>query len=207
MARWEPDASGRLVKAALELFAERGYAETTVADIAARAGLTERTFFRYFTDKREVLFSGSKELEQLIVETVQKAAPGAPPLEVVADAVVAAAAHLQVIRDGDAVRFRWSLVTQHAELRERELIKMASLVDAVARALRDRGVPEPAASLAAETGITLFKVGFARWVGEKRPRDFPGHVRAALVALRSVAAGDKPGRTTEQKVRASARRN
>ena len=63
MARWEPDARGRLEKAALDVFRERGYAHTTVGDIAERAGLTERTFFRYFTDKREVLFSGSKELE------------------------------------------------------------------------------------------------------------------------------------------------
>ena len=69
-ARWEPDARGRLEKAAMELFPERGYERTTVEEIAARAGLTERTFFRYFADKREVLFSGSKELERLIVGAI-----------------------------------------------------------------------------------------------------------------------------------------
>ena len=78
MGRWEPDARGRLEQAALELFEERGYARTTVGDIASRAGLTERTFFRYFTDKREVLFSGSGAVESLMVESIA-AAPATTP--------------------------------------------------------------------------------------------------------------------------------
>ena len=62
MGRWEPDARGRLVKAAMELYGERGFEQTTVAEIAERAGLTERTFFRHFADKREVLFAGAGAL-------------------------------------------------------------------------------------------------------------------------------------------------
>src|SRR5476651_1917711 len=86
MGRWEPNARGRLEQAAMELFQELGYARTTVEGIAARAGLTERTFFRYFTDKREVLFSGSADLERSIVEGIGGAPKTMAPLDVVAAA-------------------------------------------------------------------------------------------------------------------------
>src|ERR1700729_877081 len=116
MARWEPDARGRLEKAAMELFQERGYVETTVEEIAARAGLTERTFFRYFADKREVLFSGSKELEKSIIDRIESAPREARPLEVVVGALEAAGAELQDRRELHFVRARYALVTKHAEL-------------------------------------------------------------------------------------------
>src|SRR5437660_5819296 len=83
MTRWGPDAKGRLVQSALELYAKRGYDQTTVAEIAERAGLTERTFFRHFADKREVLFSGSSELQKLMVEAVDAASPSATPMEAI----------------------------------------------------------------------------------------------------------------------------
>lgn len=188
MTRWEPDARGRLVKAAMELFQERGYDRTTVEDIAARAGLTERTFFRYFADKHEVLFSGSKELEKLIVDRIEAAPEDESPFEAVASALEAAGAWLQERRDLESVRARWALVTKHAEIHERELMKMAALATSAAKALRARGVAEPAASLAAEAGIAAFKIGFERWLSEKKPRDFPGQIRAAVDALKLVAA-------------------
>src|ERR1700674_604105 len=87
VARWEPNARGRLEQAAMELFQELGYARTTVEGIAARAGLTERTFFRYFTDKREVLFSGSADLERFVVETIGGAPKTMAPLDAVAAAL------------------------------------------------------------------------------------------------------------------------
>jgi|SRR6478735_1216281 len=186
MVRWEPDARGRLEKAAMELFQERGYARTTVGDIAERAGLTERTFFRYFTDKREVLFSGSKDLEQTIVEAVTSAPQDAAPLDVTIAAVEAAARLLQTRRDLSEVRARYAIVTEHAEVRERELIKMASLAAAVTQALHARGVSEPAASVIAESAMTVFKVGFERWVLAKKPGDFASHVRVAADALRAA---------------------
>ena len=111
----------------MELFEERGYAATTVEEIAARAGLTERTFFRYFADKREVLFSGSKELEKGIVDGIASAPERRAPLEVVVAAFEAAGAKLQDRRDIRFVRARYALVTNHAEIQERELIKLASL--------------------------------------------------------------------------------
>jgi AcrR family transcriptional regulator len=195
MARWEPDARGRLERAAMELFHERGYVSTTVEDIAARAGLTERTFFRYFADKREVLFSGSKELEKGIVDRIGATPRDVGPLEAVAAALEAAGAELEDRRDIRYVRARHALVTKHADLQERELIKLAGIAAAVTKALRARGVSEPAASLCAEAGLAVFKVGFERWLGEKKPQGFAAHVRAALQALQSVTAEPKRART------------
>jgi AcrR family transcriptional regulator len=192
MARWEPDARGRLEKAAMELFQEHGYVETTVEDIAARACLMERAFFRYLADKREVLFSGSKELEKSIVDGIEGAPEEASPLDAVASAFEAAATMLQDRRDLVFVRARYALVTKHTDIQERELIKMASLAVAVTKALHRRGVSEPSASVAAEAGIAVFRIGFERWVTEKKPRDFAAHIRAAVDALKAVAGGKAP---------------
>jgi AcrR family transcriptional regulator len=198
MARWEPDARGRLEKAAMELFRERGYDRTTVEDIARRAGLTERTFFRYFADKREVLFSGSKELEKLIVDGVASAPGDAGPLAAVASAIEAACAHLEDRRDIEFARARYELVVRHAEIQERELIKLAALASAITGALRARGVDEPAATLAAETGMAIFKVAFERWIREKGPQGLAAHVRPTLAALRAVAVEGERGATRER---------
>ena len=172
----------------MELFQERGYARTTVGDIAEHAGLTERTFFRYFTDKREVLFSGSVELEKALVDRVVNAPKNALPLELTIEAFEEVAAWLQTRRDFSDVRARYVIVTEHAEVRERELIKMASLAAAVTKALHARGVGEPTASVVAESGITAFRVGFERWLSAKKPGDFSTHIRAAANALKEAVA-------------------
>ncbi len=199
MARWEPDACGRLTKAAIELFQEAGYERTTVQEIAARAGLTERTFFRYFADKREVLFSGAKELEKLIVDRIADAPTHASPLDAIVGALEEAAAELEKQRDIHFVRARHALVTKHSELQERELIKLAALAMACTKALHARGVTEPSASLAAEAGMAVFKIGFERWLEDRRPRDFPGHIRAALEALKGITAQTQPRRARPKK--------
>jgi AcrR family transcriptional regulator len=191
MARWEPNARGRLEKAAMELFEERGYLRTTVEEIAARAGLTERTFFRYFADKREVLFSRAKALEEGIAERIASAPKERLAFDAVAAALEATGAELEDRSDLDYVRARYALVTKHAEIQERELIKLASLAAAVTKALHARGVSEPTASLAAEAGIAAFKIGFERWVKQEKPSDLAGHIRAAVDALKAVAAGTK----------------
>jgi len=172
----------------MELFEKRGYLETTVEDIATRAGLTERTFFRYFADKREVLFSGSAELEKIITEGIAHAPADVSPLEVVTRTLVMAGAALQALRELRYVRARHSLVVQHAEIQERELIKLAALARAITEALHARGVAEPAASLAAEAGIAVFKIGFERWLSEGKPSDFAAHIRAAMEGLKALAA-------------------
>src|SRR4051794_24027570 len=126
MSRWEPNARGRLEQAAMELYGERGFDETTVAEIAARAGLTERTFFRHFADKREVLFGGGDELRELLVSTVAGAADSAAPIEAVAAALGAVGALLQERRGREFAGRRQSIIAANTELQERELIKLAS---------------------------------------------------------------------------------
>jgi AcrR family transcriptional regulator len=201
MSRWEPNARGRLVQAALELFHERGYAQATVQEIAARAGLTERTFFRYFTDKREVLFGGSDVLQKLIADTIAGAPATAAPLDAVAAALEAAAAVMPSRREH--ARARRALIAAHAELRERELIKLQSLGSAARDALRGRGVAEPAASLAAEAGIAVFKVAYERWIDDTGPRDLAHHIRASLDALGAVIAGADTASSTSRAAKAA----
>src|SRR5271169_5839058 len=121
MGRWEPNARGRLEQAAMDLYRERGFDQTTVEEIAARAGLTERTFFRYFADKREVLFWGAGALQELLVNAVADAPESASPIDAVAAALGAAGALLQTRREG--ARQRQLVIAANAELRERELIK------------------------------------------------------------------------------------
>jgi AcrR family transcriptional regulator len=186
MGRWEPNASGRLRDAAMQLFLERGYDQTTVADIAARAGLTARTFFRYFADKREVLFGGSDTLEATMVGALQAAPDSATPLDAVA-AGLAAAAEMLGGRHAFAKQ-RQAVIAANAELRERELIKMARLAQALAGGLRARGVADPDAGLAAEAGIAVFRIAFEKWVNGPARRDLAGVMRESMAQLRALTA-------------------
>ncbi len=186
MGRWEPNARGRLEIAAIELYGELGFEQTTVLQIARRAGLTERTFFRHFADKREVLFSGSAALRDLLVDRVTDAPPDAAPFDVVAAAIEAPGALFEERRASSRTRQR--VITANAELQERELIKLATLSAAIAEALRGRGVPEPAASLTAEAGIAVFRVAFGRWVVDERLRPWSELVRETFEELKAVTA-------------------
>jgi len=187
MSRWEPNARGRLEQAAMELYSERGFEQTTVTEIAKRAGLTERTFFRHFADKREVLFKGSASLQELFVTTLAAAPESAAPIDAVAAALEAASAVFQGRLE--PTRQRQKVIAANAELRERELIKLASLSAALADTLRRRGVADPAASLAAEAGIAVFKIAFERWIGGTDQRDMTHLVRDSLDELKAVIAG------------------
>ncbi|KQS56965.1 TetR family transcriptional regulator [Geodermatophilus sp. Leaf369] len=185
MGRWAPDARGRLMQAAMELYVEHGYDRTTTADIAERAGLTERTYFRHFADKREVLFDSTGELEALVVAAVVAAPADEAPLPAVAAGLHAGGLLLDSF--GADARRRAAVVTSHPELRERELQKMAALARAVAGALGERGVAEPAATLAAETGVTVFRLAFDRWAGDPAGPDLPRVITELLAQLRAVA--------------------
>jgi AcrR family transcriptional regulator len=188
MGRWEPDSRGRLEQAALALYSERGFENTTVAEIAARAGVTERTFFRYFADKREVLFSGAGSLQEFLVSSVVGAADSAAPIDTVVAAFEAAGALLQQRRE--FARQRQAVIVANAGLRERELIKLASLGSAVADALRRRGIADPAASLTAEAGVAVFRVAFERWVDDSNQQDLPQLIRESMGHLKAVTAGN-----------------
>ncbi|WP_189081289.1 TetR family transcriptional regulator [Mangrovihabitans endophyticus] len=186
MVRWEPDAAGRLRAAAMELYVERGFEQTTVAEIALRAGLTARTFFRHFADKREVLFGGSAALFDEVMRAVEQAPAGAAPMQVVAAALDAAAGVLG--QHQDYSRQRQSVINANPELQERELIKLVSLAAALADGLRRRGVPEPDASLAGEAGVVVLRVAFGRWLTEPGDLELSQAMREALDRLAVVAA-------------------
>jgi AcrR family transcriptional regulator len=187
MSRWEPNARERLMRAALELFTERGYDSTTVAEIAERAGLTKRTFFRHFTDKREVLFWGQEALSRMFADAIATAPASATPI----DAIEAALESAQVAFGPDRREWvvqRQAVIAAHSDLRERELLKSAALTAAIADALRARGVADPAASLAAELGNLAFRTAFARWVDPANEREFAELARQTLQELRAASA-------------------
>jgi AcrR family transcriptional regulator len=186
MSRWEPDAEGRLTKAAIALFDEQGYDETTVAQIAEAAGLTKRTFFRYFSDKREVLFNGSPELQHRWVGGIEAAPPDVGPMAAVSAGLDEVA---EMFADRHAfARMRSRIIAANPELQERELIKLQSLTSAVQAVLVDRGVAVNAATLAAHAGVTVFHVAFARWVAQDDPAAFRRLMDESLQDLRSVTA-------------------
>ncbi|HVV09551.1 helix-turn-helix domain-containing protein [Amycolatopsis sp.] len=186
MGRWEPGARGRLAKAALELFAEQGFEATTTAEVAKLAGLTERTFFRHFADKREALFYGMEGTGELLVRAIADAPPTATPMEAVDAALHTVGAIIQEYPE--RARLLDAAVSAHPELKERELIKLAELAATMAGALRDRGVGEPAASLTADAGMAVYRVAFARWTSEPGEPDLPGMLRESMAELRGMLA-------------------
>ena len=185
VARWEPDARAKLQEAALALYEERGFDHTSVEEIAERAGLTKRTFFRHFSDKREVLFGGGAMAEGPFVSAVREAPLAAGALEAVSYGLTALAAGFD--EEGARAARRFRIVRASPQLWERQLIKFASLAEAVAGALRGRGVGDPAAILAAESGITALRVASDRWVGDTKKR-LQQLTAEALAELRAVAS-------------------
>jgi AcrR family transcriptional regulator len=185
VSRWNPDAKGRLAEAARDLFVEQGFDQTTVADIAARAGLTERTFFRHYTDKREVLFGGDW-LGPRMAQVVADAPVDAGPIEVVTLAVEDAC--VAITGSPEWSRERARIVAEHPELQERELAKMAMLSTVLADGLRARGVAAGTAQLAAEVGVLAFRLAYERWAVGARTRRLAPLVRVVLAELRDVTA-------------------
>jgi AcrR family transcriptional regulator len=197
MGRWEPGARERLQAAALELFATRGFEQTTAAEIAQAVGLTERTFFRHFSDKREVLFFGQQEFLQAFIDGVEAASPEASPLEVIASALAAAASFFPDERRSYS-RMRQSVIDQNPPLQERELHKLAGLATTVAIALRARGIGEPAATLAAESGATVFGIAFTQWIRDGETRSLAEIASDVLRELLSLTGAATPHRSGDR---------
>jgi AcrR family transcriptional regulator len=184
MARWEAHAEERLTQAAYELYLERGFDDVTVAEIAARAGLTKRTYFRHFADKREVLFSGAAAFQAAVVASVIDAPDGTAPIDVVIAALTAGGSAITEI--GEGARQRQRLINTSTDLQEREMIKMASLTGAIRDGLMRRGVLASTASLTAQAGVTVFRTAFDRWTDREGSVEFALLVHEVLDELRSV---------------------
>jgi AcrR family transcriptional regulator len=184
MGRWMPGAAGRLVQAAMELYSERGYEQTTVAEIAARAGVTERTFFRHFTDKREVLFSGAHLLRDDMVAALESLPASTPPIDAVRFGIERFSEHFT---ERDFSRRRQAIIDANPVLRERELIKLASYASDLNAALVRRGVPETTARLAADVGIAAFRIAWERWLHEADQRTIHDYLREAFDQLKSLS--------------------
>ena len=189
MGRWEPGARERLVIAAVDLFTEQGYDATTVAQIAERAGVTKSTFFRHFSDKRELLVAGQETLSRLLAEGIADAPANAGPLAAVAAGLERASSAMGPINRELAPRLK-AAVAARAELQGRDALKSVSLAAAMTTALAARGVPGPTAALAGELGALAFKRGYAEWSEADRGTEdeLAGYVLAALDELRAASA-------------------
>jgi AcrR family transcriptional regulator len=191
MPRWGPDADSRLIQAAMQLFLERGYDEVTVAEIAERAGLKKRSFFRYFPDKREVLFAGSAAFEHAILDSVRTAPAATRPIDAVIAALAEAGADLTSW--GEPVRLRQRVIASSGELRERELMKLDALASAIADALRSRAVEDLTATLVAQAGVAAFTAAFQQWTETPPPQDFRLLIHNALGRLHEAICGPRLG--------------
>ena len=187
MSRWQPHAQERLERAALELFIEQGFAQTTVPQITARAGLTTRTFFRHFADKREVIFTGEEELPALVARLMADAPASLGPMLMIAQGLeTVAATRFEGRRE--YLRTRRTVVQADEGLRERELRKLSVLSGAISRGFVDRGVDELSATLAAEIAVTVLSVAVSRWLDQDTAQPLSAFVHDTLNALQSMTA-------------------
>lgn len=188
MARWQPDAAERLTRAALDLFVEEGYENTTVNEIAARAGLTKSTFFRHFPDKREVLFSGGEILGRLLAAAIAAAPTAASPLEALTAGLDAIGVETFTAEVREFSAQRRAVIAANTELQERDALKSVGLSAAMTDALTARGVPDLTAYLAAELGILTMKVAYERWSDPTNEEEFGEVARRTLHELRAASA-------------------
>jgi AcrR family transcriptional regulator len=186
MPRWESGSRERLAASALRLFASKGFEGTTVAEIAAEAGLTERTFFRHYADKPEVLFAGQDEFESVFLDGLETSTSNQPM-----DLVICALDHAVAFFPDEKrpwSRGRHAVVNENVALRERELHKMSALSDALTSALIGRGVDPTTAALAAEATVSVFRHSFVTWIADGETRSFGDIQRDVLTQLQALLA-------------------
>jgi AcrR family transcriptional regulator len=185
MARGEPNARERLVTAAIDLFSEQGYDNTTVIEIAERAGLTKTDFFQHFPDKREVLSTGQEELGALLRDGIAGAPAAATPLEAVAAGLDAATARFTNAQRELGPRME-AVIAANGDLQERDAYKRARLVAAMTEALEERGVPDPVARVAAELGGLALDRAFTRWTVPANTLTYTDLARQTLQELHAA---------------------
>ncbi|BBY47304.1 TetR family transcriptional regulator [Mycolicibacterium arabiense] len=185
MPRWEHGSEDRLKQAAMELFDEQGFANTTAVEIANRARVTTRTFFRYFSDKQALVFADAESLRAALVERILQATTVAEPLQTVMGAL--AGFDWESLGSRDVQRQRGAMIDANPDLLERELIKQQQMADEFRRALEQRGVAAHVAELAADVGIQLFRIAYRRWLaadhGEAGLHRFVDEVTSTLAGL------------------------
>ncbi|HEY3465693.1 MAG TPA: helix-turn-helix domain-containing protein [Amycolatopsis sp.] len=184
MARWDPGTADRLRKAALELYAEHGYDAVTVTQIAERAGITRRSYFRYFPDKREVLFAGSEQLPAAVAEALADADDAGSPLRTALVALTDIGT--RITRLVDPSPERRAVIASSAELRERERSKAAGITTAIREGLERRGTAPELAKPAAQAATNIFGNAFDRWIDSGGAQDFPACLDAAATAFREA---------------------
>ena len=196
MARWEPGARGRLIRSALDLFQERGFAETTVPEIAARAGVTNRTFFRYFGDKREVLFGNEDQAAAELRAALAKAPAGLSAADFLLWGLeLYAREYLDGHRDEFRVLRR--IVESDQGLMERSLSKRRAQCALLSDALHERGMRPARAQLLAETAISALFIAIGEWVQRDDETGIDTLTIEALTALRADLGGIAAARSPE----------
>jgi AcrR family transcriptional regulator len=195
MSRWQPDARGRLERAALELFARQGFAETTVPEITAEAGLTTRTFFRHFADKREVLFAAEAGLPPFIAQLMAEAPAELGPYDTLTHSLETVAA---TRFDGllDFLIARRAVIRSDAGLRERELRKQEVLAEAIEQGFLDRGVDEVASALVGRMAAVVFNVSLDRWLDLGGSRTLLDLMQEHLALTRVTFAATPPAHSS-----------
>ena len=184
MPRWEPNAEERLKRAALDLYATRGYDSTTIGDIAAHAGVTSRTYFRYFPDKREVLFGGADDLRNRITHSLRDAPADLAPLAATLYAI-GTCESLFDLREHERLSRRDAVIDSSSELQERESRKLASIAAAVADRLVERGADPDRAQLVADLAVAVFKRAARLWMVDP-VTPFAAQVHRAAADVREI---------------------
>ena len=184
MPRWEQGSKERLQQAAIELFEEQGFDDTTAVQIAKRARVTTRTFFRYFADKQEVLFADEIMLREALVEQVRRATKVTEPLRTVTQ--ILAGFSWEGLASRDALRRREAMIASTPYLRERELIKQHQMADEFSSALQEHGVDPERAGLAAHVGVHVFRTAYREWVESDEMVDLPSVTAKVLSRLAAI---------------------
>ena len=185
MSRWQPDAAARLERAALELFVEQGFADTTVPQITARAGLTTRTFFRHYPDKREVLFAFDEQLPGIVASLMEGLPASYSPMEVITEGLPIIAT-TQLAGALEYLTTHRAVIESDPGLQERELRKHSMLTEAIREGFLARGEDELTAALGAHLAVTVFTVSITRWIDLVGSKSLSEIMRETAVAVQQI---------------------